>query len=444
MRSLLKLTPLVLISVAACAGGDIPGSIEGDLGPAQVSASIEARVTHALPPGGSSTASIRTLPDATCTVRPEGEAVGANPHLQLYSDDTGIARLGLHDNGGIEQSGNLYLDCADSIGNTITHTLVLNVINGARGQSPAVYASASARPLPALDKAPLELSDEEVAARGYPPRPDAVNAPAQYQKWLALVNSQPAVIAPRLVANPSRTHGPSHTDNSFGTSNNWSGYVISTPASAVQYGEIFGAWSVPRGYAQSGFWHLNHSSLWVGIDGWGTPDVVQAGTDQNTETVAWVQVSSYDAWTEWYPLSSQDISNFPVNPGDEIYTWVWVGNAAGAWMPKGGVGWFLVWNTTQNVITPHLSTAAPSGTVFNGHQAEWIMERPTVNGSLATLTDYATAEVTDAWAYDFADKAHYYTSDTSVGLSMYNGSDLLSSVAPVDSMSMEFTWHNYQ
>jgi hypothetical protein len=95
------------------------------------------------------------------------------------------------------------------------------------------------------------------------------------------------------------------------------------------------------------------------------------------------------------------------------------------------------------VMTGRLSTTAPNGTVFNGHQAEWVMERPTVNGSLSSLADYYAAQIFDAWAYDFADNAHYYTSDTSTNITMYNGNDELSSVAPVNSMTMQFTWHNY-
>jgi hypothetical protein len=199
---------------------------------------------------------------------------------------------------------------------------------------------------------------------------------------------------------------------------------------------------VPQAYAESGFWYLNHSTLWVGIDGWGTPDVVQDGTDQDTETIVGIQASSYDAWTEWYPLSSQTISNFPVNAGDEVYVWCWVGTSAGAWTPTGGVGWFQVWDVTKNVSV-RLSTAAPSGTTFGGHTAEWVMERPTVNGSLSSLANYRSAEVTDAWAYDFADHVHYYTSDSSNQVTMTNGNDTLSTVAPAGSMAMQFTWHNY-
>jgi hypothetical protein len=179
------------------------------------------------------------------------------------------------------------------------------------------------------------------------------------------------------------------------------------------------------------------------MDGWGTPDVVQAGTEQNSETIFGIQASSYGAWTEWYPYNMQSISNFPVNPGDEIYTWVWVGTQDDRWSATGGYGWYYLWNRTENVVAAYLSTQAPSGTTFNGHQAEWVMERPSILGSVSSLANYSSAQLFDAQAWDFTGATHYYGSDRSIQLSMYDGSDLLSTVAPVDQTTMQFTWHNY-
>lgn len=435
---------LLLVFTAACGALPEDGSAGGqDLAPAVLSAAPLAALSHTLPRGGQSTLSLRTLPNAACTLRPASEAPGSRRHLRVYADDQGIARIVLQDRGGQDTPAQLALDCADEGGHSFTHAISVSVGDHVRPQAPARAPTTGRPTLPALEVNPLALTPAEIAARGYPPRPDPRTAPAQYRKWLALLARRPVVLAPHRVADPGRTHGPPHVADGSGASDNWSGYVIATGGAAPQYGEIFGAWPVPRAFAQGGFWHLDYSSLWVGIDGWGTPDVVQAGTDQDTETIFFVQASSYGAWTEWYPLNSQSISNFPVNPGDEIYTWVWVGDSRGAWTPSGGVGWFLLYNASENVITGYLSTAAPAGTTFNGHQAEWVMERPTVNGSLSTLANYGSAQISDAWAYDFADQAHEYTSDESVAIGMYGGSGLLSSVAPLDPYAMQFTWHGY-
>ena len=436
MRSLFRISPAVLLVAAACGGVASDNAAQDDLAPATVGATPQGRLKHALPPKGASTLSFRTLPNATCTIRPANEAPGAQERLKLYADDHGLARLHIQDTAGQIQGADFALDCVNPAGRTITHALRLDVVAGARPQAPAKYETAGLKRLPAPDKDPRSMSPAEIAARGYPPRPDAAQLPAQYQKWEAMVRSAPAVLDPVRV-DDGRKH------SYYGSSSNWSGYVITTGASAPQYGEIFGAWRVPQAYAEGGFWHLNYSSLWVGMDGWGTPDVVQDGTDQNTQTIFWAQFSSYGAWTEWYPYTSQSVSNFPVNPGDTIWAWTWVGTSNDTWSATGGVGWFYLYNASQNVSSGYISTAAPSGTYFNGHQAEWVMERPTVGGSVANLANYSSATIFDAWAYDFAYNAHYYGSDASWNLSMYNGSDLLSTVAPVDSMTMQFAWHNY-
>ena len=433
---------IALALAAACAGNTGTDSAADDLAPASVGAAPAAALSHTLPRGGSSTLSFRTLKNATCFLRPASEAPGAAEHLKVYSDDDGIARLGMTDIGGNIDKADVAIDCADESGHTFSHKVHLTTADGVRGQAPAPVSRAGKQSLAAPAKDPALMTAEEVAAANYPPRPDAATAPKQYDNWLKLVHSGATVINPHRVSDASRVHGPV-VSNYSGSSSNWSGYVITTPGSASQYGEIFGAWRVPQVYSPGGFWSSTYSSFWVGIDGWGTPDVVQAGTDENAYNYFWVAFHSYGAWTEWYPYSSVSISNFSVNPGDNIYCWVWVSNSSGAWAP-GNVGWFYVWNTTQNIVSGYLSTVAPAGTVFNGHQAEWVMERPQVNGSITQLANYSWAQLYDAWAYDYSNHAHYYQGDSSWNLSMTNGSTVLSTVAPVDSMTMNFTWHNYQ
>jgi hypothetical protein len=441
-NSLLSLVSLALL--AACSGApDSPGSAPAATA-TPAPALSPARVTHLLPRGGESTASIHTLPNAVCAL----SAPGVAEHLTVFSDDDGVARVHLRHLDLAVDGGELTLACTDDAGSQRTHVIDVRVSDTASGQAPEPYLKAGKPTLPALDVDPGSIAREDLLTRGYPPRPDAAQAPAQYAKWLDLVarRARPTIIAPHVVTDPSRVHGPARggrDTNGNGTSNNWSGYVITTPASATKYAEIFAAWDVPRAYAQSGFASWHHSTLWVGIDGWGTPDVVQAGTDQDSLTAFWVQTSSYDAWTEWYPLSSATISNFPVNPGDEVEVWTWVGTSTGAYSATGNVGWFYLWNVTENVVAAYLSTTAPSGTTFNGHTAEWVMERPEVNGSLSSLADYASAPLFDAWAYDFNGGLHLYTSDSSTQITMTNGSDVLSTVAPVSSEAMQFTWHNY-
>jgi hypothetical protein len=400
------------------------------------------RVVESLPRGGSTVASIRTLANATCGLRIAGQA-DPSQKLHVYSDDEGMVRIHLQHTDPTVDGGDLTLSCTDDVGRTASIIIAVKVDDRAVAQQAAAFSVYNKPRLAALDVDPLTLTNTDLVARHYPPRPDANTSPDNYAKWLQLVTSTPTVITSHVVVDPDRAHGPAKT-NSDGSSNNWSGYVITTPPSAPEYAWIYGQWTVPRAYAEGGFFSSHHSTLWVGIDGWGSPDVVQDGTDQDTVTAFWIQTSSYDAWTEWYPFSSQTVSNFPVNPGDLIHAWTWVRDSAGNWDPNGNVGWFYLWNQTQNVYVES-STVAPSGIKLNGHAAEWVMERPTVNGSLASLARYASpAYISGAQAYDLNGQAHGYTSDTSWNVTMYNGSTPLSRVAPVDGSTMAFTWLHYQ
>ena len=56
-------------------------------------------------------------------------------------------------------------------------------------------------------------------------------------------------------------------------STNWSGYAAQ--ASGTTFSDVPGSWVQPAVGCTSR--QKQYSSFWVGIDGWGTPDVVQAG-----------------------------------------------------------------------------------------------------------------------------------------------------------------------
>jgi hypothetical protein len=450
MRTLIRATPIALLALAACGHSTVEDTNADDLAPAVVSDTPQAQVTHGIPLGGKSTLSLRTLPNAACNLRPADEPAGANDNLRVYSDDTGIARVHVMDTVGKPQNTKVFLDCADDQGRTFSHEIHVNASAVARGHAPAPYAPANPRKLAALDVDPMSLSAEEIAARQYPPRPDPTASPGHYQHWLDLLRARPTLVSNHLFNEPGRSHGPispTSVSNGNATSGNWSGYVITSPSWAKPYGEVYGVWHVPQVYAQGGFWNDHHSSFWVGMDGWGTPDVVQDGTEENTYTYFWTQWSSYSAWVEWYPLNEQGV-NLSVNAGDEIRAWTWVGtSSSSAVNTSGNVGWFYLWNVTQNTAAAYVTVTAPAGTVFNGHQAEWVMERPGVNGSTSTLANYGSATMTYPAAADANGTWHWFSGDSvssSTNISMYNGSDLLSSVTAPDGNTLQFTWHNYQ
>jgi hypothetical protein len=290
----------------------------------------------------------------------------------------------------------------------------------------------------------MTLSNQELVKRGYPLRPDPQGAPEKYASWLKAVSKPARFIPPKTVRLEGRYHGPAKGTADPGTSNNWSGYALYAASSPFDY--VQGDWNVPATVGgEAGT--TTHSSYWIGLDGWGSSDVVQDGTNQDVSDSDGIAYASYWPWTEICCQEPETaIANFSVNPGDEIYSVVWMGDADGNLNPWGGHGYFWFEDETTGQYT-YLSTQFNSGT-FYGKSAEWIMERPRFSFGLPDLSDYYYAVMQDPWAYTGDNTWGNYLNGgdgaTSYQITMYNGNDALSTVYPINSNEMEFIWLNYR
>jgi hypothetical protein len=141
--------------------------------------------------------------------------------------------------------------------------------------------------------------------------------------------------------------------------------------------------TVPHAYPAPGFAGTEYSSAWLGIDGDGSSDVMQAGTETDSDGTCY-------AWFEWFPNFSIAISNFPVSPGDVISLVLCATNPTTAWMSIG--------NLTSKTYT-NFAFSAPARTMLVGNCAEAIVERPTVNNVLAQLPRYGEVFFDDTNAY---------------------------------------------
>jgi hypothetical protein len=258
---------------------------------------------------------------------------------------------------------------------------------------------------------PLDASDEDLAYYGFPPRPDQTVDAAGYASWAKAMTASKSRIVPQLVQT-SIAHGPARlpqntnasdteTDSSK-TSYNWSGYVSTT--NAKSYGKssfyyLISDYTVPFASqafgACTGSW--DYGSSWVGIDGWNTSDVLQAGIEFDAYCSGGSTSTFYSPWYEWYPYNEVRISNLPISPGDVYFVEVWNTTATQ------GYAYLVNESTNQSV---EIGFTAPTGTKLIGNSAEWITERPGVNGSLATLTNYTADVYWDANAYSWA-KGHF-------------------------------------
>jgi hypothetical protein len=167
-----------------------------------------------------------------------------------------------------------------------------------------------------------------------------------------------------------------------GDSNNWSGFALVGPnkpfATAFVYAEYIVPKVQPPSNATPG--SLEISSQWVGIDGAGSNDVLQAGTATTVYTDQFGNpTTDYVAWFEWAPDYQMNIANFPVSGGDVLFVQVWPTS------PTDGHAYLANHSTKQAVS---VSFKAPPGTTLIGNSTEWIVERPTLSSGLAPLPNY--------------------------------------------------------
>ncbi|HEY7333292.1 MAG TPA: G1 family glutamic endopeptidase [Bryobacteraceae bacterium] len=309
-----------------------------------------------------------------------------------------------------------------------TYTVDAQVIitpGGGQVVAPAISTDQSVAQAAIVSQAPpagfnaVMASDTLLAQFGYPPRPAL--ASADYQQWLKLVSPTITRMAPMLQQTNISNGPPSGLSNTITgvanslatTSTNWSGFAQTSAAGTFKHNGdwVFGEWMVPKaqqafGVCDGTWWY---SSQWVGFDGYGSSDVLQAGTEADAYCSGGVTTTFYSAWYEWYPFNEVRIS-LPVSGGDLMGGEVWYTTTA----PYGHA--YLVDYTNQHSISINFNP--PAGTVYQGNSVEWVVERPGVNGSLANLTNY----VADAWnyAYGYGGGAYYYANAATAGATNYS------------------------
>ncbi len=237
---------------------------------------------------------------------------------------------------------------------------------------------------------PMKATARQLAAHRLPRRPDAKKEPQLRELWDRTMSRTQLWITPEFEHHEHITHGPARGSDrravtarlgspgvSNATSNNWSGAAKFSPT-GKPYSFVGGQWTVPSPNTKAD--GAYYASEWVGIDGWHSNDVLQAGTETQITKVLFATVKQIYTWWEWFPAGEVKINNLPVSAGDVMYCLICADTTTHATVyfsnQSEGIG-------TRFEITP------PSGTTLTGNVAEWIVERPTVGGSVANLTDYA-------------------------------------------------------
>jgi hypothetical protein len=282
---------------------------------------------------------------------------------------------------------------------------------------------------------PMTASDEDLAYYHIAPRPNQATEPKAYAAWeKAMQHSKTQVVPtleqttifhgpakPQKLTNPTAVEGnaslaqqPSNTLYS----SNWSGYVDfsgATSYGSTSFYYIVNDMVVPLAKQSGCDGGWDWGSEWNGIDGWGSSDVLQAGVEFDAYCSGSTKSTYYSAWYEWYPYGEVRISSLPVVPGDDIFVEVWHTSSTQ------GYAYLVNENTGQYV---DIGFTAYPGHPLIGNSAEWVVERPSVGGTLATLSDYSFIPFWNAYAYTEA--SAFYDIGTATPADMEVGTTIVS------------------
>ena len=145
----------------------------------------------------------------------------------------------------------MQLDCATT-GAVTTHPVHLHIGSSPAADMPAPMTSIPApkgsRVLPALtDESARQLSDQEIVALGYSPRPDPAESPEAYTPgWLETYSRPITMLPPQSVRQSAIRHTLPSVEAGFFSSANWSGYVAQSVPRQLYSGERLVACSQQR------------------------------------------------------------------------------------------------------------------------------------------------------------------------------------------------------
>lgn len=195
--------------------------------------------------------------------------------------------------------------------------------------------------------------------------------------------SKPCKRSSRLRPNP-RIDAKRRSKNVSVSSGNWCGYVsavgnLNSPLPHTVT-KVSGSWQVPSLQASA---VDTSASIWVGIDGAGSPSVEQLGTEHDVKGGR----QSHYAWYEMFPAGSNLLVGFPVEVGDIISASVAYVTLPGI-LPQGTSLFIMeISNDTKRVysVIPCFSSID-----LQRLCAEWIVEAPWLNTTLP-LSNFGTA-----------------------------------------------------
>jgi hypothetical protein len=242
---------------------------------------------------------------------------------------------------------------------------------------------------------PLEGTNDELKSYGLPPKPDETAHPQRYAKWAKNLSKSLTFVSPTFkIIQDKRVPLSDSTEKvkDDATSGNWSGFVATDLNSGSKYSVVEAEWIIPNAWPNSsGADGVYLVANWVGIDGWGSGDVLQTGTLSEC-VVSGGKITTQTAypWFEWYPAYSIAFTNLTVHPGDTIWGYIYAESST--------VGYAFLMNVGAGTYTS-VTFDAPIGTSLQGNSAEWIVEDPSTGPSEYMFPNFGSTFFFDCYAF---------------------------------------------
>lgn len=264
---------------------------------------------------------------------------------------------------------------------------------------PTSLPSVEAFPAPPAGFDPRTASDPELEDYGYPPRPDRAADPRAYAEWEDEVAPDIVRVIPKLRRTDDVTPRLRKPTGETFKDPNWSGYIFQNDNSSwgkSAFKQVSGRWTVPSVQPPFGACKGKvtlpdmETFVWVGIDGVASgAGLIQAGTSSQALCTKGKTSANYWTWYEWVPDVSIVITNIDTRPGD-VFT-----STVSATSPTSGRIYIVNMTTRQSAS---MRLKAPAGGQLLGQTAEWIVERPQVDGEYVDLANYIHVIMTKASA----------------------------------------------
>jgi Peptidase A4 family len=256
---------------------------------------------------------------------------------------------------------------------------------------------------------PINASDQDLQFHGFPPRPNQAADPDAYAAWETAMKASKTRVVPQLVQS-GMIHGspngrqngnattvknallpPETPENGPFTTTSLTGYYVQSGATSYgssSYYFIESNFVVPAVQQNvcSGGWE--YASASNGLDGFGSPDMLQAGVSFGAFCSGTIRATSYWAWYEWYPYAAVRIAGFPVAPGDSIFLEVWHTSSTQ------GYAYLVNSNTNQAVVVGF--TAYP-GYPLRGNSAEWMVQDPGALINFGSIPFWSATAYTESY-----------------------------------------------